>query len=79
MKKLIVFLFSFIVLLFALQWATGLLLTLLYNPDIEKAWETSTILSNEAAFGGGMGFSTIIIILLAVLLSYLILKVFKVR
>jgi hypothetical protein len=81
MKKLLIFLASFIVIYFALQIGSGLVLTALYTPDIRGAWETSVPLSNEVAFGGGGGFTYlgIIIVLVAGIAAYLISRAVKKR
>jgi quinol-cytochrome oxidoreductase complex cytochrome b subunit len=81
MKKFLIFLVSFIVIYFALQIGSGLVLTALYSPDIKGAWETNFPLSNEVAFGGGGGFAYlgIIIVLIAGGAAYFISKVVKKR
>lgn len=47
MKKYIIFALSFILLFSFFQVISGMFLTMMYTPNIEKAWELTTSLSQE--------------------------------
>jgi len=46
-KKYIIFALSFILLFSFFQVISGMFLTMMYTPNIEKAWELTTSLSQE--------------------------------
>ncbi|MGF2614943.1 hypothetical protein FZC84_08825 [Rossellomorea vietnamensis] len=77
MKKIMVFLISFLVLYTVLQIGSGLVLTALYVPDIEGAWETSTSLSSEVSFGGGFTYLSLVFLLTAALLAAFVSKIIQ--
>ncbi|MGD6965973.1 hypothetical protein ACQCVP_06060 [Rossellomorea vietnamensis] len=77
MKKVLIFLTSFLVLYAVLQIGSGLVLTALYTPDIAGAWETSTALSSEVSFGGGFTSFSLIFLLTAALLAAFVSKFFQ--
>lgn len=72
MKKFIIFIGSFIVLLTVFQIATGLFLTATYQPGVEEAWNKSAGLSSEVTMIGSSAAPSIIIAILAAAVAYLI-------
>ncbi|AIF43014.1 hypothetical protein [Virgibacillus sp. SK37] len=71
MKNFIIFSASFLALFFLLQILFGMLLTFLYTPDIEGAWESSATLSSETTlYGIGPLLLSILSASLAAMIAY---------
>jgi len=74
MKRFILFLSSFIFLFVVFQMLSGLILTSLYLPNIEEAWEMSAGLSSEVTMVGTSSIPTIIGAVLAATIAYFVPK-----
>ncbi|MBU5465692.1 hypothetical protein KQI49_02475 [Virgibacillus sp. MSJ-26] len=74
MKRFILFLSSFIFLFVVFQMLSGLILTSLYLPNIEEAWEMSAELSSEVTMVGTSSIPTIIGAVLAATIAYFVPK-----
>jgi cytochrome c biogenesis factor len=77
MKKVVIFLVSFIVIYLALQIGSGLVLTALYTPDWEAAWKTGIPLSREAVLHRNITYLSVFMFLIAGTVSYFILRIFR--
>lgn len=83
MKKMIVFVVSFIVIfsafLFGTEILSGIFLTSRYVPDVNEAWHTSASLSQEVQlFGSGSMFSlTLLAGLLSAIIAYFAAQKFR--
>ncbi len=77
MKKVIIFLISFIFLFVSLQLVSGLLLTAAYVPDLENGWVMNTGLANEVVIGKGSVLPTLAVAILAAAMAYFVPKAFK--
>ncbi|WP_010531420.1 hypothetical protein [Lentibacillus jeotgali] len=78
MKKFIIFALSFIVLFVLFQILSGLILTYVYTPDIEEAWNLSAALSRETEINSSSSsfLITFFIALLSATIAYFIPKKF---
>jgi quinol-cytochrome oxidoreductase complex cytochrome b subunit len=78
-KRFIIFSISFILLFSLFQILSGMLLTLMYTPDMEEAWNFSGNLSQEVVIQSSHSpFSlTLFIAFLAASIAYFIPKKFK--
>ena len=74
MKKYMIFALSLIILFIIFQVLSGLLLTLVYRPDIEEAWNMSANLPQEAMITGTYTpfFLSLLITLIAASIAYFI-------
>lgn len=74
MKRLFIFVLSFIFVFSLWQIGSGIFLTLFYTPNIQHAWENSANLSSEVILmgGGGSIVPSLLGALLAVALAYFI-------
>lgn len=76
MKKIIFFTLSFTLLFSLWQIVSGILLTLLYTPNVERVWENSANLPSEIMLTSS-GHSTLIgmsIALLSAVMAYFIAR-----
>ncbi|MBO9131532.1 hypothetical protein [Bacillus sp. 165] len=72
MKKILMFSVSFILLFVALNVFSGMLLTVLYQPDIANQWSNISKLPNEVVFAESSSVSPIIITMLSVIIAFVI-------
>jgi len=76
-KRFILFLGSFLLLFVVFQQISGLILTFLYQPNIEEAWGMSAGLSSEVTMVGTSSIPTIIGAVLAATIAYFVPKGIK--
>lgn len=74
MKKYLIFALCFIILFTIFEVLSGMLLTLLYTPDVSEAWNTSVNLSQEVfIIGNNSSFLvTLFLALLSASIAYVI-------
>lgn len=77
MKRFILFLGSFLLLFVVFQQLSGVVLTSLYLPDIEEAWEMSAGLPSEVTMVGSSSVPTIIGAVLAATIAYFVPEVIR--
>jgi quinol-cytochrome oxidoreductase complex cytochrome b subunit len=70
MKRMAVFCGSCITIFFSFQIISGVFLTFIYQPDIDRAWESSSILPNKLSFGERASVSTLLLLLAIAIASY---------
>jgi quinol-cytochrome oxidoreductase complex cytochrome b subunit len=76
LKKFFIFAISFALLFIIFQVISGMLLTMLYTPNIEEAWSMSGSLSQETVITGNSNsfLITLFTTLLSAAIAYLIPK-----
>ncbi|WP_243388014.1 hypothetical protein [Bacillus kexueae] len=77
MKRFLVFFGSFIVIFSLFQVLSGMFLTTVYTPDISKAWDSASHLSNEVVIGGNPVWPTFFIALFSAVCAYFLSKAIK--
>ncbi|WP_270181216.1 hypothetical protein [Alkalihalobacillus sp. CinArs1] len=70
MKRFVVFIASFIVVFFLLQWGSGFLLTALHTPDAGESTFLQTVQFGENSV-------SLILLLLSVAIAYVVSRVIK--
>ncbi|MFU0792035.1 MAG: Integral membrane protein [Virgibacillus proomii] len=76
MKKIIIFSISFILLFLLFQVSAGLLLTLIYAPDITETWNINANLSQTVVLKSSSFLIPLLFTLLSALIAYFISKKF---
>jgi fructose-specific phosphotransferase system IIC component len=78
LKKYLIFGISFVLLFLIFQVLSGMLLTLMYTPHIEEAWNRSESLSNEVVITGNDSsfLFTLFMALISATIAYFITKKF---
>lgn len=76
LKRFFVFSLSFIILYFVMQVLTGFIVTLLYVPNIAKAWNTDGALFQTITLQGKSFPISIIFVLISVAIAYFIQRKF---
>lgn len=76
MKKYIIFATSFILLFSILQILSGVLLTLMYTPNIQEAWNMGGVLSQEVIISSSHSpfLTSLLIAFLSATIAYFIPK-----